>query len=126
MEKTKLTGNQLKVISFICESKSIEEAARKAKVSRATIYNWLKNEKFKEILKKEREALFVESLEVLRQATRKAASVLINLLKSNDETTKRLAAKEIINLTLRTTEIWDLEERMSKIEEIVEQKYQNL
>jgi transposase len=108
------------------ESSSIEEAAKKAKVSRASIYNWLKNEKFKEILKKEREALFVESLEVLRQATRKAANVLINLLKSNDETTKRLAAKEIINLTLRTTEIWDLEERMSKIEEIVEQKYQHL
>jgi len=126
MEKAKLTPKQLRAISCILESSSIEEAAKKAKVSRASIYNWLKNEKFKEILKKEREALFVESLEVLRQATRKAANVLINLLKSNDETTKRLAAKEIINLTLRTTEIWDLEERVSKIEEIVEQKYQNL
>jgi len=126
MEKAKLTPKQLRAISCILESSSIEEAAKKAKVSRASIYNWLKNEKFKEILKKEREALFVESLEVLRQATRKAANVLINLLKSNDETTKRLAAKEIINLTLRTTEIWDLEERMSKIEEIVEQKYQHL
>ncbi len=126
MEKAKLTPKQLRAISCILESSSIEEAAKKAKVSRASIYNWLKNEKFKEILKKERDALFVESLEVLRQATRKAANVLINLLKSNDETTKRLAAKEIINLTLRTTEIWDLEERMSKIEEIVEQKYQNL
>lgn len=126
MEKANLTPNQLRAISCILESSSIEEAAKKAKVSRASIYNWLKNEKFKEILKKEREALFVESLEVLRQATRKAANVLINLLKSNDETTKRLAAKEIINLTLRTTEIWDLEERMSKIEEIVEQKYQHL
>jgi transposase len=121
MKEYTLTSNQLKTISYILESCSIEEAARKAKVSRSSIYNWLKDDIFKEKLKKEREALFAEGLDLLKQATNKAVNELINLLKSRDETTRRLTAKEIINLSLRTTEIRDLEERISKIEQIIEQ-----
>jgi transposase len=126
MEKAKLTLNQLKAISYILESSTIEEAARKARVSRGTLYNWMKEELFHEKLMEERTAVFNESLGLLKQATREAVNVLLNLLKSKSETTKRLAAKEILGLSIRVTEIKDLEERISKIEQIVEQKFRHL
>jgi transposase len=126
MEKAKLTPNQLRAISYILESSSIEEAARKAKVSRGTLYNWMKEELFHEKLTEERTAIFNESLGLIKQATREAVNVLVDLLKCKNETTRRLAAREILGFSIRITEIKDIEERVSKVEQIVEQKFRYL
>ena len=126
MGEAKLTPNQLRTIAFILESDSIERAAKKAKISRSSIYLWLKNGTFKARLEKERDILFYEHLNLLRQAAGKATKVLIDLLKSEDETVKRLVAREILSQSLRITEIRSLERRISWLEEVVEQKYQNL
>lgn len=126
MEKAKLTPNQLRAISYILESSSIEEAARKAKVSRGTLYNWMKEELFHEKLMEERTAIFNESLGLIKQATREAVNVLVDLLKCKNETTRRLAAREILGFSIRITEIKDIEERVSKVEQIVEQKFRYL
>jgi len=126
MEKTALTSTQLRAISYILESSSIEEAARKAKVSRGTLYNWMKEELFHEKLMEERTAIFNESLGLIKQATREAVNVLVDLLKCKNETTRRLAAREILGFSIRITEIKDIEERVSKVEQIVEQKFRYL
>lgn len=126
MEKAKLTPNQLRAISYILESSTIEEVARKAKVSRGTLYNWMKEELFHEKLMEERTAIFNESLGLIKQATREAVNVLVDLLKCKNETTRRLAAREILGFSIRITEIKDIEERVSKVEQIVEQKFRYL
>jgi len=126
MEKTALTSTQLKAISYILESSTIEEAARKARVSRGTLYNWMKEELFHEKLMEERTAIFNESLGLIKQATREAVNVLVDLLKCKNETTRRLAAREILGFSIRITEIKDIEERVSKVEQIVEQKFRYL
>jgi len=123
MKKEGLTSTQLRAISCILESNSIEEAAKKAKVSRGSIYIWLKDVNFRERLHQERDALFSESLELLKQATGKAVKELINLLNSRDETTRRLAAREILSQSLKITEIRDLEERITKVEQVVEREH---
>lgn len=117
MKKTALTSRQLKVITYILESNSIEEAAKKAKVSRSTIYNWLKDNRFKQQLEKERKALFNEGLNALKAATSKAAKTLIRLLDSKDKKTRRLAATQIISVELKVAELHDLQERVERIEE---------
>jgi len=122
MKKPELTSTQLKAIGYILDSSSIEEAAKKAKISRGTVYNWLKDHNFKKILERERNTLFFESLSLLKQANIKAARTLIDLLESRDESTRRLAAKEIINMSLKIAELKDLEERIGKIEEIIRQE----
>lgn len=120
MEKAKLTQSQLKTIECIIKSNSIEQASKRAKVSRATIYVWLKQDRFRESLQKERDAVFNEALDLLKQATRRAVEELVSLLQSKDEKTRRLVAREIIAQAMRISEIRDLEERISKIEHIVE------
>ena len=120
MKKIGLSSRQLKAITCILENNSIEETAKKARVSRSTLYNWFNDSQFKARLEKEREAVFKEGLMALKTATSKAAKTLIKLLDSKDRNTRRLAAKEIINVALKVAEINDLEERINRLEEILE------
>ena len=120
MRENALTQNQQKAIRAILEANSIEEAAKKARISRTSIYNWLKDEYFKECLERERKTLFEEGLNALKGATAKAAETLIGLLECNDRNTKRLVAKEIINMAIKVTEIHELEERICRLEELLD------
>jgi len=121
MNKAELSATQLRAIRCILECSSIDEAAKRAKISRATLYIWMKQDSFKEKLQVERDALFYESLDLLKQSTGRAVKELVKLLESRDEKTRRLAAKEIINTSLKITEIKELEERVSELEELFEQ-----
>jgi hypothetical protein len=115
-----LTPSQLNAIRSLLECVSIEDAAAQARVSRSSIYNWLKEEHFRETLQRERQVLFSESLDLLKQATGRAVRELLQLLNSNNETTRRLAAREILSQALRVTEVRDLEEKLSGIERRIE------
>lgn len=120
MKKSALTSRQLRAITCILENNSIEEAAKKAGVSRSTLYNWLNDSQFRARLEKEREAVFKGGLMALKAATAKAAKTLIELLDSKDRGTRRLAAKEIISVSLKVVELQDLQERVERIEEQLE------
>ena len=100
---------------------SIEEASRDSKIARSTIYGWLKQDSFKNKLEQERKKLFEEGLNALKAATTKAAQTLIKLLDSKDRATRRLASKTIIDFAIRAVEMKELEERVSQLEELVEQ-----
>ncbi len=125
MEKKNLTHKQRKAIKYILENNTIEEASRKADISRSSIFNWLKDAHFKESLERERRILFEEGLNALKGAATKAATTLIELLESSDRNARRLAAKEIINFAIKAVEIKELEERVSQLEELLEQNKLN-
>lgn len=120
MPKKELTPRQLKTIAALLECDSIEAVARKLKMSKATIYNWLKLDHFKSKLDEERDGLFEQGLSVIKGSVGKAAAKLIELLDSKDEKSRRLAAKEVIAVALKIVEIRELEERLSKLEELVQ------
>ena len=125
MEKKALSTNQLKAISAFLEGDSIEKVASKVKVSRITIYNWLKLDIFKTKLENERQELFEAGLNTLKCATSKAAKKLIELLDSKDESVRRLAAGAVINMALKVVEQRELVERVKKLEELVEKVITN-
>ena len=121
-EKKSLTAKQLKAIPFILTADSIDGAAKEAKIGRETIYRWMKQKHFKEKIEQKRQELFEEGLNRLRAATDKAAITMIALLDSDDETSRRLAAKDILSFALKAIETQDLEERIERIEEILEKR----
>lgn len=121
MGKSELTASQQRGIVALIECNSVEEAAKRIKVSKGTIYNWLKQGYFKDRLEEEREVAFREGLDTIKGATAKAARTLVGLLESKDENTKRLAAQQILSFALKVAEIQDLEERINRIEETLEQ-----
>jgi len=122
MKKEELSSNQIKVINCLLQSDSIDKTAKKTNLARGTIYNWLKQDAFKNRLEEGRNEIYTEGLNALKVATRKASVTLIALLDDKDRNTRRLAAKEIINFAIKAVENKELEERLSVIEEILEQQ----
>ena len=71
----KLTPRQLAVIPHLLLF-IIEDACRKAKVSKPTLYKWLKDEDFKTELSRQREEINKESLENLKAGGKRAVEKL--------------------------------------------------
>jgi len=120
MEKEKkLTTRQLMTISHLINSSSIEEASQSARVSRTTIYKWLKDDCFNAELKDQRDEMIQGALDRLKWAITKATTELIKLMDSTKEETRRLACKDIIEYALRSIELEDIEQRLNKVERII-------
>lgn len=112
----KLTNRQLVAISQIIASPTLEEARLKAKISKGTLYAWLKDGTFKSELKHQRDEVIKEALCRLKRGISKAVDELIILMDSKHPNFKYRACKDIIDYTLKSIEIEDIEERLDKVE----------
>jgi len=121
-EEKKLTNRQLLAISHIISSPSIEEASQKAKVSRGTIYKWLKDNDFCKELKSQRDKVINTALDRLKAAITKAVEELIKLTGAQREEVRRLACNDIITHALKSIELEDIDQRLDKVERIVLEK----
>lgn len=115
-ENERLTNRQLLAINQIIASSTLEEARKKARISKGTLYTWLKDEAFKAELKRERVEVVNEALSRLKKAITKAVDGLIKLMDSQRPDLRRWVFKDIIDYTLKSIEIEDIEERLDKIE----------
>ncbi|MEA3368814.1 MAG: IS630 transposase-related protein [Candidatus Ratteibacteria bacterium] len=115
----KLSNRQLLAISHLIGSPSIEKASQKARVSRNTIYLWLKDEDFRMELKRQRDEVIRIALERLKSSITTAVEELIKLMGAEREEVRRLACNDIINHTLKSIEVEHIEERLDKVEKIV-------
>lgn len=121
-KERKVTNRQLLAISHIISSPSIEEASQKAKVSRGTIYKWLKDDDFCNELKSQRDKVINTTLERLKGAITQAVEELIKLTSAQKDEVRRLACNDIIAYTLKSLEIQNIEQRLDKIERIILEK----
>lgn len=119
MEEFKLSNRQIRLITNFLTCSTIEEACRKSSISKGTYYNWLKDENFRTELKRQRDEVVNEALDRLKFALTKAIEELIKLINSPKPELRRLACKDIVDYTLRSIEIENIEERLNKIEKHV-------
>jgi len=111
-----LTDKQLRVIPFLLEAPSIEKGCKRAKVSKAAVYGWLKEEPFREELRKQREEVVRGALETLKANVGKATETLVKLLDSEKEGIQARAAEDIIEFTQKGLEHEELERRIEALE----------
>jgi hypothetical protein len=124
--KNTLTDRQCQAIPHLLAAKSLEEGCRQAKVAKNTFYSWLQNEAFREELRKQREKIVEGALETLKANMNKATETLVKLLESQNEGIQHKAAKDIIEFTVNTMEIEDLESRIEALENKIEQPKRHL
>jgi HD-like signal output (HDOD) protein len=117
-----LTEEQLRAIPFLLAAPSIEEGCKRAKIGKATVYEWLKEDAFREELRRQRERVVEGALETLKASITKATETLVGLLDSQNEAIRKGAANDIINFTLKAMELQDLEKRLSAIEKAVDER----
>ncbi|MCH7912984.1 MAG: hypothetical protein IH856_08095 [Deltaproteobacteria bacterium] len=121
--KEQLSDKQLRVIPHLLAAPSIEEGCKQAKVARATVYEWLKSEAFRDELKRHREEIVTGALETLKANVTKATGTLVGLLDSQNESIRHRTAKDIIEFTLRSAENENLEARIEALEERLKEQH---
>ena len=118
----RLTERQQRVIPHLLASPSTEEACRRAKINKTTVYEWLKEETFRQELKRQRDAVIERALDNLKANISKATETLVKLLDSDKEPIQARAAEDIIEFTQKALEHEDLEKRIGALEESIKQK----
>ena len=122
-EVQSLTEKQIKSIPHIVASSTFEEGCRKARISRNTFYEWLKDPNFKAELQKQRDFVTDEALAVLKANITGAVGNLVGLLSSTDsDSLKRHLCNDVIKYTLKTRELEELESRLSALERTVKER----
>jgi transposase len=112
-----LTARQERVLAAILQTPSVESAAKRAGVSRGTIYNWMGNPTFKAALSRRQAELFGAALGQLKMATAAAVKRLADLVAAKDDRLALMAAREILGTALRAHEAVDVEQRLADIEQ---------
>jgi hypothetical protein len=117
-----LSPRQSRVISILVQARNIEDGAKRAGISKTTIYKWLRLPVFREELARQKNDIMQVGLENLKSQVEKAVSVLAALLDSESEAIRRYVANDILTHALKAKELQDIEERLCGIERIVYEK----
>ena len=119
-EETNLTTKQAKAIPELLAAPNYEKGCKAAKISKTTLYTWLKEPEFKGELDRQRNEIVEAAFGMIAANIEKAVSTLVGLLDTGDERIRRLTANDIISHFLKRRELVDLEERIERIEEQIE------
>ncbi len=120
--EAKLTARQAKFLPVLLASPTYTHACRKGRVSRDTLYEWLRQPEFKAELDRRRAELVAQGFALLSQSVMKAVETLVGLLDTGDGRLKRLAAKDILDQHVKFRELDDLTQRIERIEERLESR----
>ena len=115
-EKT-LTERQIRVLPYLLASPSIEDACRRAKINKSTVYDWPKDDHFRQELKSQRDQVICQALDSLKGSITKAADTLVKHLESPRESVSLRAAEDIIDFVQKALEREELEQRIEALEE---------
>jgi len=117
-----ISTRQRKAIPFLVNSPTVEEGCKRAKISREAYYQWLSDPLFKDELKRQRDQVIDEALNVMKANMTKAVNTLVKLLKTKNEFLRRSVANDILGHVLKAKELEDLEGRVAAMEKIVKEK----
>ena len=118
----KLSPSKARAVLALVEHGSVSRAAAECKLSRQTLYRWMREAEFEFALKEASSAQVVELSRRLTALTIRAVEKLEQLLNSPSEQQARLAADSILSHAIRLRELTELEERIRDLELTMERK----
>lgn len=119
---TSFTPKQLHTIPYLVKCPSVEQAAREADVCSRQVWQWLQDPAYKREVDTQRNQLFSEAMDGLKNASQKAVEALVDLLDSECEKTKLSAADKILSFAFKSKETFEIELRLEQIEKRLEQQ----
>jgi transposase len=114
-----LNSRQLKAIPILIGCDTVEGAAKKAGISKNTIYTWMQQEEFCQAVSEARKKLFDRAMHKLMNVSMKAVITLEKLLNAESESVRRAAANDVLGHILKYRELSEIEERLETVEKIV-------
>ena len=109
----------VELVAALASGSTIREAAQSAGVGERTAYRRLENAEFRSRVQEARKAMFDQSLGTVASAGAAAAQTLRAILTASSESVQLGAARSVLELGSRLRENIELEERLSKLEELL-------
>ena len=100
---------------------TISEAAHACGVGEVTLWRWLQNPEFQEAYRQAKREAFSQAISRLQAESGKAVATLVEIATTGQKESARvMAARTILELAVRAVEVEELEERVSKLEAMLE------
>ena len=117
---SKLSRKQQKGLLALLSSKNMLAAAKKAGVSRMTMYRWLKDPFFREEFRTQNELVLLDVLLHLQRSSFKAADLLVNIAGNTElpASSRVSACRTIIEMALKNTKVDDVLKRDDFLEDL--------
>jgi len=122
-ENSRLSARQQKAILALLTEPNIREAARAVKVGERTLYTWLKEPTFCDAYREARAAAVSQAIARLQQVSRQAVDTLNTVMTAPDTPApaKVAAAKTVLDMAVRGTEVAELQRRLEVLEQAEEE-----
>lgn len=117
-----ITARQRRALAVILAAPNMEEAARRARVGRTTLYNWLQESAFKNELRRQQNEVFNSAIARLKSLVGSAVNGLGDLVRAESESVRRAACRDILEAALKVKELHEIDERLTAIETRLEEK----
>ncbi len=117
-----LTAKQKAVIPYLLSARSLEAACREARVSKSTVYEYLKIPAFTAELQRLREEITRDALNRLKTGFGQAVETLLGLIQDKTKGIRLRACEKVIDIFLRLREMEEIEARLRRIEETLDQR----
>lgn len=113
-----LNIRQERFLKALLESQSIEEACKNANINRTTGYKYLKDPDFMLEYRKLRREAMQQVTARLQKVSEEAVNVLheVMLNKENTPNARVQAAKNVLEISYRSLELDDIQERIERLE----------
>lgn len=120
MPSDALSPKQLKVIGCLASGDSINVAAKKASTNEKTIDGWLKLPHFKQALRSAISEIYESAIAESVRCSTSAIKLLVKIVDDEEATNRdRIAAARELLANASKWRDWQLEERISKLEELM-------
>ncbi len=118
--KAELTHQQHLAIAEILTASNLEEARRRIKIAKGTLYKWLHDPAFQTELRRQRQAAVDCTFERLKAGLTQAVDKLLELLQADDLPGIQLrAAQTLLDQGIKAIELQELESRLETLEQEV-------
>lgn len=115
-----LQSNQRKALEAITAGATIEQAAAIADVTETTVYRWRSENAngFMDALQEANERILADTVTALTVASVQAVQILIEVASDEESpaSVRVSAAKAILDSTIKVRELYDIERRISELE----------
>jgi hypothetical protein len=129
--RTQVTGHGEKfgrkqelAIAALLTCPSLPAAAASCGISESTLRRWLQNEAFTQRYRQERTQMLESTVNLLRQKSVAAVETLSDVAndKEASASARVSAARSVVELAIKGTELLDLEARMDQLEQMTREK----
>jgi hypothetical protein len=118
----KRTRLQEKAIAALLTAPSVPAAAKKIKIGERTLWRWMKDEEdFKRAYTAARRELVRHAIVKVQAGMGKAVETLLSIMEDSEApaSSRVSAAKTMLEIGVKATEVDDLEKRIAEIEEML-------